>query len=223
MVVLFLSCKQDKNNNTSANYIDSTYKQDTNKSTFTSYPPASRIDSSFTYQIDQFEWFLNLPSLKNGVDSYELRFLIDSSFNDCRHLFVIRQGKDSLEKKHYYFRPQNIIKPDGTPSWTSGHFSLMHDFYFKNTDSAFISLTKKTNLYKLPTQHLIPGIELGCLDGEYFHVQIATKNSYRQIAYTNPECLPKSEENRLFSQFVHEFVSLLPEYEMSWYKSRSFK
>ncbi|UAY53309.1 hypothetical protein [Ferruginibacter albus] len=192
-------------------------KSTTIVNSFKKYPFPSRIDSFQKVRLKQFEEYLNIPSIENGTDSFEVRIYMYAAFFPGHDLFLIKSSPDSLIKKHYHFSPASLHNPDGTKSTYESQFSFMHNFFFTRGDTAFKNLLAISNLDTLPTQVAIAGLNGGCFDGVGWTVEIATKNSYRELTYYNPDCYKASIQNKMFADFMTKFSSLLPPDEMSWY------
>ncbi|MBC7389838.1 MAG: hypothetical protein H7329_11540 [Opitutaceae bacterium] len=203
-ILFFISCKQIDNSKPAGSFV-----RYLNRSTWDSIYIDNYLRPAQSY--------LNLREIENGVDSFEVRMFIGQAFSSIDQLYLIKATKDSLEKKHYYFEPQFPNNPNGSIADAKKQFALMHNFFFKKTDTAFLNLFQKSHIDTLPTQRLIPNLKGGCTDGASYIVEIATKNSYRLIIYFNPDCYPDSKQNQQFDNFINNFKSLLPENEFNWY------
>lgn len=211
-----ISCKQE-------NKIDIQKKEIQHKISFTKYPATPCSDSSYiNYFIKPSEQYLNLYSLENGVDSFEMRVYSDAAFHGgIVDLYLIKKVKDSLQKCLYYFSPQLIINPDGSKSKFENTYSLMTNFTFENSDSTFIKLINKFQIDTFPTQTLIPNKDGGCFDGILYTIEIATKNSYRILRYHNPDCYPNSMTNKNFDLFINTFLASINRKKIKYYSPYS--
>ena len=85
----------------------------------------------------------------------------------------------------------------------------------------FLSVVKKFDLKKFPTQGSLPGYTSCCLDGVVYYYELATKNDYKFCVYENPDCCKeKNKENIVFLKFIQEFEKLLPTLENCWPECR---
>jgi hypothetical protein len=177
---------------------------------FNKYPSNTK-NLLFNYYIKPIQEYLNLYSIDDGVDSFEVRIYVSYALTSKEDLYLIKATKDSLIKSHYYFIPQIKYYPDGTISKFENNFAYMKKFSFLCKDTCFITLFDQSKISSLPTQDSIKNLDGGCTDGVGYTIEIATKNSYRLINYGNPICFEKSEENVNFGTFINKFLSIIKE------------
>jgi hypothetical protein len=177
---------------------------------FVSYPTKEKLDKDYNSNyIQQMESYLNLNSIRNGVDSFEVRIYEEQAFSGFIRLYVLKNSSDSFIKKQYVFKPYLLINADGSRGVNEADISLMNNFKFNTSDTCFKNLIIRTGLKNLPTQRDIPNLKGGCLDGISYTIEIADKHSYRQLNYSNLDCYENSVENKRFEIFINSFFSTL--------------
>ena len=195
-----------------------------NKKVISTYPSVVNIDKLFKwYQLDENEKYLNLKSLRNGVDSFEMRIYILSSLDQTINMYSIVSTKKGLEKKQYisFLNTDSLLF--GEMKKYVSDFAAIHKISFKNSDTSFSNLLNKYHLDTLPTQGLIKDLGTsGCIDGASYIIEIAEKDSYRVLSYVNPDCYKNSIQNKIFDNFLTDFYYLISENDKKWYTKNDY-
>jgi hypothetical protein len=179
LIILFSSCQQEKKN----------------ASNFEFYPntlDSTDFKTKFIKERTAITKLYNLPTLTSGTnDSLVIRFWPWEAFQPWSNMFEFRL--DSIEWRGYHYCSYTYPNQDGRIIHIDGHEKL--------GDSVFIikqikpkcgwdKLYDSPNYFQLtsiPTQTLINGFESKLImDGDAVEFEIATKNSYRWIGYSNP-------------------------------------
>lgn len=145
---------------------------------------------------------LNLTSIDKGVDSFEMRIWVGSMF--VEHDLIILKYADTswLTQKIRYYESEDGVT----------HFKNKK---IKPTISLplLIDSLKQIQLDKLISQEQIPNFVDNVADGVTYHLEIATKGSYKLLTYHCPEHFAKTEINN--KKFL-DLVLLVDKYFHFW-------
>jgi len=199
LISVLTCCKQEKNTASSFEFYPDT--------TITS------VDSFYKQKINILTSIYNLQDLTKGTsDSLIIRFWPWYAFEPFSNMFEFRL--DSFGWKGYHYCSYTFMTNDGFV-YLKGHENLGDDVFvvkkitprcgWKNLYDSILLFQLKT----LPTQSLIKKFEFkGILDGYALEFEIATKNSYRWIHYSNPNSYPYKEchlIDELEGMFIRQF------------------
>ena len=127
---------------------------------------------------------MNLPNLKNGTDSFELRVWSNASMVDLSSLTVLRfsDGGWNLQNIFYWMRP---LRDFNLPVIIDSSFTRRRDPSI--TYSALLDSIKYFNLEAMPMQDSIPGFVDKTGDGTSYVLEVSRPSFYKMIKYRNPQ------------------------------------
>jgi hypothetical protein len=129
---------------------------------------------------------LNLPRIDKGVDSFELRLWSSLSGTDLQILTILRFSDSAwcCTESRYWV--------GSIDEWGKNR-SLYADSVFtrrilpKTPFNIILDTLNQYELFKLPSQHEIPGFVDKTADGMNYTLEISTSQSYKVIKYRNPQ------------------------------------
>jgi hypothetical protein len=194
-IILFTNCKQEN----------------TSVSKFEFYPTAiiPNIDSFYKERIDTLTLIYNLNRLVTGTnDSLVIRFWPRYAFRPFESMFEFRLDSNSWRGHHYC---SYTVFTGESFQYMKGHEYLGDSvFVVKNITpkcgwNKFYDSILFFQLKTLPTQALIKNFNYKAfLDGYALDFEIANRNSYRWLHYSNPDSYSYKE-----CQLIDEFERML--------------
>jgi len=185
VATLFIGCNQEK----------------TTVSNFESYPDTTTINKNSFYKqrIDLLTSIYNLSTITKGAnDSLIIRFWPWEAFELWSNMFEFRLDSNGWKGHHYCsftFPGQDgkIFHVDGNEKFGDSVF-IVKQITPKCGWDKFYDSIKIFQLRSLPTQDSIKNFKRQVIrDGEGLSFEIATKDSYRWIEYSNPGYLKCQE------------------------------
>jgi hypothetical protein len=140
----------------------------------------------------------NLPLLFKNGEEFELRICPSQAawlrFGIAKDIFVFKLDSLGWSGFHYYSYTSPTRGPDGL-TWEGGDSAAFgkNTFLVKKIKplcgwEQFADSIGYFKIEHLPTQGLISGFkDKGILDGHGYHFEISRPNSYRFLAYHNPQ------------------------------------
>ncbi len=176
----------------------------TKKATFEYYPALTdSIHRRYIFDLanNNAEPF-NLPSLLNGVDSFEIRIQPWHAFTSSLDLFVFKVDSIGWKGYHYYTENYSQKLPDGTTrvyaDGTRAKDGKSYQVLEVTPACGWQKFADSINFFgiaTLPDQDSIKNNpDPGMLDGSGYLIEIATNNSYRQLSYNSYGSREKHDE-----------------------------
>ncbi|CAN5575416.1 hypothetical protein BH10BAC2_BH10BAC2_10170 [soil metagenome] len=200
ILVFFYSCSQN-NSNIQTEHQNSDYN--------------NTSDTFWRGIKNNYQEFLGLKSIENSRDSFEIRIWIDEQLLIAKHLFIIKKDNRGTEKIHYAFSDQKnfalYAKDTVTDKSTivkETPLSIMSNFNFLTGDDSFFDLLKDIKLENFPFS-----CDGGGEDGISYYVEIRRNDFYKLLTYINPSDDKSNKYCMQFSEFINNFLLLLPKDE----------
>jgi hypothetical protein len=185
-------------------------------SNFEFYPATTinNLDSFYKERINILTSVYNLPKLTKGTnDSLVIRFWPRESYEPFENMFEFKL--DSNRWKGYHYCSYTFPDQDGDIDHINGNDEFGDSVFIvkqiipKCGWEKFYDSLEYSQLRSLSTQSLIKSFEYTpTLDGYALDFEIATKNTYRWIHYSNPKHYPYQEcklIDELQSMFIRQF------------------
>jgi len=135
---------------------------------------------------------LNLSTIYNGVDSFELRIWV-SNIIIPKHLTIFRYDKDKWVNYEYWYYPKNEMID-------SVH---IYNKPIPKDIGKIVTFLNKKEILELPSQSAIPNFQDNTADGQTCTIEIATKHFYKALEYHCPERFTNETNNVKFMSIIN--------------------
>jgi hypothetical protein len=149
--------------------------------------------SGFHYfQKNEISKQLNIPDLRMGVDSFELRLWVDVEGTNGGQLYRINKIDNNWICLEYSFTLSSNHWDNKRPMWENYLDFKIDSFYVKNKKPQtnwgnFLQALEEEDIYSLQNQMDIENWENIVSDGYSFSVEFATKKLYKFYSYNCPD------------------------------------
>jgi len=128
---------------------------------------------------------LNLPSISNGVDSFELRVWHGISIATPKWLVILKYQDSAwhLTDTDCWF---NYQWTNGRPDKVLLDSSFTNSLKVPSNISSLVDSIRRFRFDTFPSQGEIPDFEDRVADGVFYQIELATPNFYKAIGYSNP-------------------------------------
>jgi len=152
-------------------------------------------------RLQEKRMILNYSSIENGVDSLEIRLWTSLGHTDLNLVDILKYENNNWhysQNRYWYSGDANF------PNKGSKMFLDSAEIKSPKLDLAFseiIAKLKAIDLRTLPSQSQITGFSDNIADGEYYDLEVATKNYYRHLFFHEPRRYSDSVNQR-FSRLI---------------------
>ena len=156
-------------------------------------------DTSITHErysdleyINRKNQLLNLRSISNGVDSFEMRIWYWGFVGGYKLINMRYTESNWVCNETQYFYSQNLLDS-----------SVTHSINVPIAVKDIVSYFSSDSILRLPTQRAIPNFRDDIGDGQGCHIEISTKFFYKLLYYHCPEHFSDEYNKRFLKALLY--------------------